>query len=144
MRCKYGSMQQRMCRVSINVKSNRAYEEIPMAASSAKRLSPIIPAGHPPPFLQTRAENQDNDAEDNGASKRCLPRSQMFFREVIKIIRFYTRIHLGSFGGCFLKPLSLCDPLKCLQPHPFVIKSMLPTRSRRVARGGRWHGSQAV
>jgi hypothetical protein len=101
VRCTYGSMQQRMCRVSISLKSNIAYEEIPMAVRAARRLSPIIPAGHPPAFLKTQAENQDNDAEDNGASKRCLPRSQMFFREIslsnIRII--YTLIHFGSFGG---------------------------------------------
>ncbi len=139
MRCKYGSMQQRMCRVSISLKINIAYEEIPMAVRAVNFLSPIIPAGHPPDFLKTQAENQGNAAEDNGASKRCLPWSQMFVREISSsksLIRGnYTLIHFGSFGGCFLKPLSLCDPLKCFEPRPFNIKSMLPTRSRRVARG---------
>ncbi len=99
-----------MCRVSISLKSNIAYEEIPMAVRAAKRLSPIIPAGHPPAFLKTQAENQDTDAEDIGASKRCLPRSQMLVREISSSngIRFCTQytlitlIHFGSFGGCFL------------------------------------------
>ena len=75
-------MHQRMGRASISLKSNTAYEEIPKAVRAAKRVGPIIPLGHPPSFLKTQAENQDNDAEDNGASKRRLPRSQMLIWEV--------------------------------------------------------------
>ncbi len=82
-----------MCRVSIGLKSNRAYEEIPMAVRAAKRFSPIIPEGHPPAFLKTQAENQDKDAEDNEASKRCLPRSQMLAWEVCCCDQLS---HLGS------------------------------------------------
>jgi hypothetical protein len=75
-------MHRRMGRVSISLKSNTAYEEIPKAVRPAKRFSPIIPGGHPPAFLKTLAENQDNDAEDNGASKSRLRWSQMLVWEV--------------------------------------------------------------
>ena len=138
MKCKYGSMPQRMGGVSISLKSNRAYEEIPKAVSSAKRLSPINPAGHPPAFLKTQAENKDKDAEDNGASKRCLPRSQMLIWEVVCCDQLS---HLGSFHCGHFQSCNLGDPTKrtllaaLLTPsasHPRDL-AMFARRGRRLA-----------
>jgi hypothetical protein len=133
-------MQQMMCRVSISLKSNIAYEEIPMAVRAAKRLSPIIPAGHPPAFLKTQAENKDKDAEDNGASKRCLPRSQMLIWEVVCCDQLS---HLGSFHCGHFQSCNLGDPTKRTQLAALLTPSASHPRDLAVfARRGRRLASQ--
>jgi hypothetical protein len=134
VKCKYGSMPQRMGGVSISLKSNRAYEEIPMAVRAAKRLSPIIPLGHPPSCLKTQAENKDNDAENNGASKRCLPLGQMLIWEVCSCDQLS---RCGSFCGHF-QSCNLGDPTKRMQLAALLTPSASHPRDLAVfARRGR-------
>ncbi len=121
-----------MDRVSISLKSNRAYEEIPMAVSSAKRLSPIIPLGHPPSCLKTQAENQDKDAEDNGASKRHLPLSQMLVWEVSCCDQLS---HLGSFHCGHFQSCNLRDHTKRLQLAALLTPRACRPRDLAVLRG---------